>query len=55
MSFPGGAQAENKTQRAGRQTGLVRVRDDRGIEQGRGFEGVFCQEIGADQQPSLFG
>ena len=55
MSFPGGAQAENKSQRAGRQTRLVRVRNDGRIEQGSGFQGVFGQEIGADQQPSLFG
>ena len=55
MSFPSGAQAENKTQRAGRQIGLVRVRNDGGIEQGGGFEGVFGQEIGSDQQSPLFG
>ena len=55
MSFPGGAQAENKPQRAGRQTRLIGVRNDRRIEQGGGFQGVFGQEIGADQQSSLFG
>ena len=49
MSLAGGAQAEDKSQSAGRQARLVRVRDDGGIEQGRGFQGVFRQEIGADQ------
>ena len=39
----------------GGRSGLVRVRNDGGIEQGSGFQGVFGQEIGADQQPSLFG
>ncbi len=55
VSFPSGAQAENEPQRAGRQTGLVGVRHDGRIEQGGGFQRVFGQEIGADQQPSLFG
>ena len=32
--------------------GLVRMRHDAGIEQRRGLEGVFMQEIGADQ-PAL--
>ena len=55
MSFPGGAQAENEPQSAGRQTGLVGMRHDGGIEQRSGFQRVFGQEIGADQQSSLFG
>jgi hypothetical protein len=55
VSFPGGAQAEDKTQSAGRQVRLVRVRDDGRIEQGSGFQGEFANEIGADQQLSLFG
>ena len=44
-----------KRRAPGRQVRLVRVRDDGGIEQGRRFQGVFGQEIGADQQLSLFG
>src|ERR1700736_256728 len=55
MAFPCGAQAENKSQSAGRQTGLVRVRNDGWIEQGSGFQGVFGQEIGSDQLAPLFG
>ena len=53
VPFPGGAQAENEAQRAGRQAGLIGVRNDRGIEQGRGFQRVFGQEVGADQQPPV--
>jgi hypothetical protein len=55
VSFPSGAQAENKPQSAGREIRLVRVRNDGWIEQGSGFQGVFGQEIGADQESSLFG
>ena len=55
VSFPGGAQAENESQGAGRQTGLVGMRHDGRIEQRRGFQRVFGQEIGADQESSLFG
>ena len=55
MSFPGGAQAENEPQSAGRQTGLIGVRNDGRIEQRGGFQRVFGQEIGADQQLPLFG
>ena len=55
MSFPGGAQAENEPQSAGRQVSLIGVRNDGGIEQRGGFQRVFGQEIGADQEPSLFG
>ena len=55
MPFSGGAQAEDESQRAGWQTRLIGVRDDGGIEQRSGFQRVFGQEIGADQQPSLFG
>ena len=55
MPLPGGAQAQDKTQRARRQVRLVGVRDDGRIEQGRGFQGEFGKEIGADQQLSLFG
>ena len=39
---------------AGR-SGLVGVRNDGRIEQRSGFQRIFGQEIGADQQPSLFG
>jgi hypothetical protein len=55
VSLPGGAQAEDKTQSAGRKLGLVRVRDDGRIEQGCRFQGEFANEIGTDQQLSLFG
>ena len=55
VPFAGGAQAENEPQRAGRQTRLVGVRHDGRIEQGRGFQRVFGQEIGADQEPPCFG
>ena len=55
VAFPGGAQAENEPQGAGREAGLVGVRNDRWIEQGSGFQGVFGEEIGADQEPSRFG
>src|SRR5664279_4683994 len=55
VSFPSGAQAENKPQSAGREISLVRVRNDGWIEQGSGFQGVLGQEIGADQESSLFG
>jgi hypothetical protein len=55
MPLPGGAQAEDKTQSAGRQVRLVRVRDDRWIEQRCRFQGEFANEIGTDQQLSLFG
>ena len=35
--------------------GLIRVRNDGGIEQRRRFQRVFSQEVGADQQAPLFG
>ena len=55
MPFASSAQAENESQRARWQPRLIGVRDDGGIEQRSGFQGVFGQEIGADQQPPLFG
>src|SRR5665647_622015 len=55
VSFPSGAQAENKPQSAGREISLVRVRNDGWIEQSSGFQGVFGQEIRADQESSFFG
>jgi hypothetical protein len=41
MSFPGSAQTENEPYGAGRQIGLIGVRNDGWVEQGRGFQGVF--------------
>ncbi len=55
MPFARSAQAENESQRARWQPRLIGVRDDGGVEQRRGFQGVFSQEIGADQQPPRFG
>jgi hypothetical protein len=55
VSFPSGAQAEDKPQSAGREIRLVGMRNDGWIEQGRGLQGVFGQKIGADQEASLFG
>jgi hypothetical protein len=55
VSLPGGAQAEDKTESAGRKVRLVRVRDDGRIEQGCRFQGEFANEIRTDQQLSLFG
>jgi hypothetical protein len=42
------AQAQDETQFAVGQPGLVRVRNDRGIEEGRGFERVFAGEERSD-------
>jgi hypothetical protein len=55
VSFPSGAQAEDKTQSSGGKVRLVRVRDDGRIEQGCRFQGEFANEIGTDQQLSLLG
>ena len=55
MSLAGGAQTENKAQRAARQVGLIRVRHNRGIEQRGGFERVLMRKMGAEQQLPLFG
>src|SRR6266571_7508189 len=55
VPFSGGAQTENESQGTSWQAGLIWVRHDRGIEQGSGFQRVFGQEIGTDQQPPLFG
>ena len=55
MSLPRGAQTQDKTQCTGRKVRLVRVRDDGRIEQGCRFQGEFANEIGTDQQLSLFG
>jgi len=55
VSFPSGAQAENKPHGAGRKVSLIRVRNDGWIEQGSGFQRVFGEEIGPDQESPLFG
>jgi len=55
VSLPGRAQAEDKTQSAERKLGLVRVRDDGRIEQRCRLQGEFADEVGTDQQLSLFG
>ncbi len=55
VPFSSGAQAENEPQRSSLQARLIGVRDDGGIEQRRGFQRVFRQKVGADQEPSLFG
>ena len=55
VSFAGGAQAEDKTQRAGREIRLVRVRNDGRIEQRRGLQRILGQEIGSDQQLPCLG
>ena len=55
VTFPSGAQAENESQSAGRQISLIGVRNDGRIEERSGFQGIFGQEIGADQEASLFG
>ena len=53
MSLPGGAQAEDKTQSAGRKVRVVRVRDDGRIEQRCRFLGELANKIGTDQELSL--
>src|SRR5205823_1491207 len=55
MPFAGGPQAQNETQRAGREVRLIRVRHDRWIEQRRGFERIFVREVGAQHQLPFFG
>ena len=55
MPFAGGPQAQNETQRAGREVRLIRVRHDRRIEQRRGFERIFVREVGAQHQLPFFG
>jgi len=49
MPLPDRAKAEDETTSAFRRAGLIRMRDDARIEQGRGLEGIFVQEVGADQ------
>jgi hypothetical protein len=55
VPLPSGAQAEDKTQIAGRKVRLIGVRNDGRIEQGCRFQGEFANEIGTDQQLSLLG
>ena len=55
MSFADGTQAENEAQSALRRVRLVGVRHDAGVEQSRGFERVFIEEIGADQLAPVLG
>ena len=55
MSFADGTQAENEAQSTFRRAGLVGVRHNAGIEQCRGFEGIFVEKIGADQLALDFG
>ena len=49
MSFPDGAKAEDEAEPAFRRAGLIGMRDDTRIEQCRRLEGIFVQEVGADQ------
>ena len=55
MPFSGGPQAENEPQSARRQVSLIGVRDNGGIEQRSGFQRIFGEETGADQQAPLIG
>ena len=55
MAFSSGAKAENKAKGTLWQIGLVRMRDDGWIEEGRGFERILMTEIRAKQQGSFFG
>src|SRR5207244_6166854 len=50
-----GSQAQNEAQVAIRNSRLIRVRHDTWIEQCRRFEGIFVQEVGADQLALYFG
>ena len=50
VALAGGAQAHDEAQGTGRDIFLVRVRNDRGIEQRRRLQAVFAHEVGADQQ-----
>ncbi len=49
MAFADGAKAENEAQAAFRRARLVGMRHDAGVEQGRGFERIFLEKIGADE------
>ena len=43
------AKAEDEPESAFRRAGLIGMGNDAGIEQCRGFKGIFMEEIGADQ------
>ena len=43
------AKAEDEPEPAFRRAGLVGMGNDAGIEQRRGFKGIFVEKIGADQ------
>src|SRR6185503_14662696 len=49
MSFTDRAKTENEPEPAFRRIGLVWMGNDAGIEQRRGFKGIFVEKIGADQ------
>ena len=56
MPFADGAETENEAQgRLSAHAGLVGMRHDAGIEQGRGFERILVEKIGADQLALDFG
>src|ERR1700730_9475803 len=49
MPFTGGTETENEAQATLRRLGLVGVRHDAGVKQGRGFERIFVEKVSADQ------
>ncbi len=51
MPFASGPQAEHESPRSLRQSALVRVPDERWIEERRRFERILGGEIGADEEP----
>ena len=55
MPFADRAQAEDEATSAFRRAGLIGMGDDARIEQRRRFEGIFVQEIGADQLALVLG
>src|SRR3979490_2786933 len=55
MPFANGTETENEAQTTLRSVRLVGMRHDRGVEQGRGFERIFVEKIGADQLALDFG
>src|SRR5439155_11807380 len=55
MSFPGRAQAQDKTKIVLTETSLVRMRHNRGVEQGCRFECILTGEERAEKEPAWFG
>src|SRR3979490_720704 len=55
MPFANGTETENEAQTTLRRVRLVGMRHDRGVEQGRGFERVLVEKIGADQLALHYG